>query len=370
MMSRSKQAIFSLITLCGVVLALSTVFVTSGNALAQVDENENRDFDIRVYARDNEQTVEPTLALDTFGSSAGASAWVERVRAHPKYNDGSIRGDGLCRRSIQNLYKHICDGNAYCSIEERYRTKCIEPSPGTEAAKKCIAVVDSYVDNCFGDECSPLGGVVDALEFVVSLQSGGKCTGTVIHKGDWPKEVWDRPHELLDSSFAPITAAHCKPQTQDTLARGLEGIVTGIFTKSELAAVPDKVTLMDIRVTNATKPDRWALRIAPPTEFAETIFVGLNVLLEMRNEVVKKLSLAGYTSRSAVTCDSSPLCTIVEVGSQDFAHTYQSTRGGSGGPVLQKAAGSETWSIVGMNEGAESSGQVSKNVGLRIESAP
>jgi hypothetical protein len=96
--------------------------------------------------------------------------------------------------------------------------------------------------------------------------------------------------------------------------------------------------------------------------FARTAFQGFNSLIHYRNTAAKQASLGG--ARNTLMCDSSPLCTIVDVREGKLLHTCQSTKGGSGGALVQFIDGA--WVLVGLNNGSPSQGLVTENDGLSL----
>jgi hypothetical protein len=101
--------------------------------------------------------------------------------------------------------------------------------------------------------------------------------------------------------------------------------------------------------------------LGDPTPFAETVFIARNSLISMRNEIAVSRSMP---ARAAWTCDSSPLCTVVRLETGELNHTCQSTKTGSGGPILQKVENPDDgipWNLVGINQGSATQGKVTSN---------
>ena len=115
----------------------------------------------------------------------------------------------------------------------------------------------------------------------------------------------------------------------------------------------------------------FPVRYMSPLLFAETVFVGFNSLIALRNEVVEQARprVVGETYGALIE-DSSPLCTVVHVDSQKIQHTCQSSKGGSGGALYQRVRDGRgnivEEGIVAVNDGATTRGEVSENRGVAV----
>jgi hypothetical protein len=305
------------------------------------------------------QVVEPERAIGTWGQTSAASAWVGRVRAQPAYSRGRV-DQTTCTGAVRAMFKLICDSDSNCEIEEQYRRTCLASSTTPSRRDACVKVVDDYVDHCFGSGCSelPRDGLVGGF-----LQRGNEapsCSGAVFHTPS--------SHGLQGQPFA-VTVAHCEARNGDMLIRSrsrpygvahlgrIDQTVTApAFSQSIRAFVP--LDLAFTRLGPAISP----LGVSRPMPFERTVFQGYNSLIVYRNELVP-----AERARSPLWCDSSPLCTIVKTDRDELVHTCQSTRGGSGGALVQLIGG--TWSVVGVNEGSRNQGLVSDNRGWPILSS-
>ena len=350
------------------------ILVFPGSAMAQqslslssVDSVANYEVPTCEQAGCRRQVVEPEAATAKHGSEYGpAREWRDRVA-----NDDSYRADSdddvTCSSAVKALFKFACDDREDCEIENEYDSVCLPRDTDQDTAEECVRVVGSYVRQCFGGGCE------------YPIYQDGMVGGWLLDEGDeQPICSATMVRDVHDSEGAPvvITVPHCeekvRPGTTVVRWTNNSGVVHLSEKRSEARR---KDANPDLPVFEVYKYRKNAMDAWRPTEFAETIFQGYNRLIASRNKVLTNLkeqhavTVEGETLSNPLYCDSSPLCTVVQVEGDEILHTCQSSRGGSGGALYQKI--DDGWGVtkrvvVAVNNGATSSGQVTENEGIAV----
>lgn len=301
------------------------------------------------------QVVDPERAIYRWGQTYAASGWVERVRAQSAYRQRAVDAT-TCLGAVRALFKLICDDRPNCEIEARYDAECLGSSASQETKEKCVQVVDAYVERCFGSGCMPVG----------HIHEQGLIGGALIRANERPfcsgaGFNMPPPHDTSRWSPIAVTVEHCQARRGDVLTR---------FRPEAHGHLVDPVDQGGHRVAfspsvkafRVEERARYPLGVRRPERFAQTLFQGYNSLIASRNRLVDR-----SRSISPLTCDSSPLCTIVTIDGDRLVHTCQSTKGGSGGALIQFIDG--RWSMVGINDGSPGQGLVTDNRGFSILSS-
>lgn len=329
------------------------------------DRSELQNYTIGSNAGVDEQTVDPALALSSFGNSFGASAWRSRVENDMNYT--STPADGPCSLAVKALYREVCgSGRSGCPIEATYSSTCVNNLSGSEQDMRCVKVVDDYLAQCFGNSCMSGNQFRHNIQIhaVLKGNSSGTCSSTIVNVGELPSLQalqfnYGEPFESV-----PVSAAHCQHRSGDTADRKFDGQAWPRQIEDRLE---NQSGLNSNVVVLPTKgPTDSSMGLAAPEEFRETALLGFNALVELRNKVAQRNGIAEVPT---VVCDGSPLCTVVQINSGDLTHTCQSSSGTSGGPILQNIAqdGQDPeWRIVGINEGSDGTGIVNSNKGWRL----
>ena len=322
----------------------------------------------------NGQVVDPNSALTDYGGTSGRPGhWEQRVRGESEYDEYQPKSE-TCWGAVDELFEFVCDGDRQCAIEEAYDSKCLSSSANHDIKTRCVQVVGEYGRKCFGKEgcgalwdeivggCLVNGDLGDIVPPCGVKGSGDKriCSGAAV--------TLKRRDEVVR---VMVTAPHCKQEKivrEGTVFRGLgywKFVKTSRERTSGLDDINTSAPVYEIEDLdyNPKAPVSFPLGYASATTFVKTVFQGYNWLFASRNEVLSQVSVQGEKTFSPLSCDSSPLCTIVQFDGDNILHTCQSTRGGSGGALYQKLNGE--WRIVAVNSGG-SQGVVGANHGYRL----
>jgi hypothetical protein len=293
------------------------------------------------------QVIDPERTLSRYGYSNGASEWVSRVRSNPLYASRQDENE-TCSGAVRGLFKFVCNDRTNCEIEDEYKRACVDGRPDQRTAEQCVNVVDTYVDKCFGEGCpwSPISGGVGG--FLIGDDAEPFCSASAFAPASAEN---DR------NSGRAATVEHCMPKVNSRTR-----IIRPPRESSELRTLgmQNERYGRNIRAFEINVSFERPVQARRPSMFARTVFQGFNSLIHYRNAVRP----AAASPRSKLTCDSSPLCTIVDVHDGKLLHTCQSTKGGSGGALVQFIGGA--WVLVGLNNGSPSQGLVTENEGLGL----
>ena len=308
------------------------------------------------------QVVEPTDAVREYGRHPDAHQWLARLGGDGRYRQDADDSE-TCSGAVKALFKVVCDERRNCSIEEEYESKCLSSQPDEETEQACVKVVDDYVNRCFGGYYEADARIIGSY-----LTNDGEheafCSGARIE---------------LDSNGGPrpiiVTVDHCNDDVEEDTTKAV-GAPTGSNAVMIVSALINSWELSEfnseLKLYHLNGGQRFPSSYMEPMLFAETVFMGFNSLIDMRNKVLERArdGVGGTRYSSPLTYDSSPLCTIVYSDPRKIQHTCQSSMGGSGGALYQWVRDQQKniveEGIVAVNEGATRSGQVSENRGLPL----
>jgi hypothetical protein len=330
--------------------------------------------DLTRMAGPNEQVVDPELAMASFGTGSGDS-WKTRVMLSPAYAPGDAAPS--CTNAIKSMFKHVCQGADNCDLEVQYEQFCLSNNRSEDEKTKCLRVVRDYVGRCFGDGAC---GDPEALNTGLLTSQNEICTASVMRKDD----LLTRGVQLEDQFAGSdgffdeviVTARHCTHQANDKFspdpAVGLRcsqpSCEVNLGRRSDNTPKLNQ-NLVDFESNSKIGDITWG-KFPPaavannPREFAPTIFIGYNSLAAMATKLQAGHQVAEAKKTyelGSFLCDRSPLCTFVSNSGGKIVHTCQSSKGGSGGPLLQKDPNTNEWKIVGINEGSPDVGRVRGN---------
>jgi hypothetical protein len=291
------------------------------------------------------QTVSPELAIAMELGKPEAKEWRERVRKASGYELDAL---STCRNAIWALFETVCGGDPFCEFEAAYERRCLN-APNATAATTCVEAVDTYHDLCFGGTC-PIADV-DWPAVTIGRPGDAACSGALVK----------------DAAGGTVLATvdHCEPYVgEGAMTRsGQSGYVSAPVSATAAAALglSDKMRGYSIPTDRVGE----GAASAGPEEYAVTALLAYNRVLDLRNQVVARFGLT-LGRRVPLSCDASVLCTVVDVRSDgELNHTCQSTRGGSGGALVQFIDGEPR--VVGLNMGARTPGIVAFNLGVAIQ---
>ena len=349
-------------------LIVLVILVLPGNAVAQQNFSLSplesiADYEVPTCEQlgCRRQVIEPGAATAKHGGDYGpAREWRDRV-----VNDDSYRADSdddvTCGGAVRALFKFACDDREDCEIENEYDAVCLRAAD-QETAVQCVKVVGNYVRQCFGGGCR------------FPVYQDGMVGGWFLNEGvEQPICSATMFSDIHDNEGAAVvtTVPHCEEKLRPgtTVIRWTDNAGAVQLSEKRSKARRQDVN-QELPVFDVCDYSKQAMDARRPTEFAQTVFQGYNRLIASRNEVLTNLveqhrvTVEGETQYSPLFCDSSPLCTVVQVDGNGIMHTCQSSRGGSGGALYQKFG--DGWRVVAVNNGATSSGQVTENEGITV----
>jgi len=291
------------------------------------------------------QTVSPELAIAMAMQAPEAADWLARVRAASGYELDAL---ATCRNAIWALFETACGGDPLCEFESAYEARCLNAANDARAAT-CVEAVDTYYDLCFGGACPILDADWPAV--MIGRPDDVACSGALIQAG---------PGETVMA-----TVDHCEPYVgEGALNRiGQGDLVSEPVPATATASLGFTQQMRGYYIPADRVGDGAAS--AAPEEFAVTVLLAYNRVLDLRNQVAERFGI-GPGPIQPLSCDASVLCTVTEVRPDgELDHTCQSTRGGSGGALVQFNDGVPH--VVGLNMGARSAGMVAFNLGAALQ---
>lgn len=285
----------------------------------------------------DQQPIEPEKAAETYGSaSTAAIEWKSRVADWETANENS--GRKTCKAALSALYIRACSDPTSCEIEQEYADTCVREHNDASDATSCVEVVSDYANSCFK------GGGLPGFNFLEMLSGGGSAEVPLCNVASFSYR----------DEIAFATAAHCVPEQEAELVSRFHGAeqVLDRFIRSEeepFSPSGDFAFLQGEEAPQILASGRFALTAAEAQEFVPTMFAGNNGLAFLANQVSEVNDLSGRFRLYWV--DTSPLCTVVDYDAStgEMLHTCQTTKGGSGGMLIQKHE--EEFVIVGINTG-------------------
>lgn len=287
-----------------------------------------------------EQPISPIAATGTFGSgSVAGSAWrssVEKSEAEKSEN-----GLLTCEAALGMLKTFACGEDTQCDIEKAYERKCWDEIDrnDTKTYAQCATVEHDYVASCFSGET-----------FEEYLQTFGTSTGTVLSDDILCNAA---AFEMKGVPYG-ATAKHC--------LKGDNFMHSSLYKGSMVHPKPHEMHLssnppfhtdgdlaiMDVYDLRFKHP--ILLKAAAPETFAPTIFIAINRFSYLRHKLAIKFRKS-EDQGSYYLVDQSPLCTVVSYdrSTGEITHTCQSSRGSSGGALIQKV--NDRLSLVGIHVG-------------------
>lgn len=301
-----------------------------------------------------QQVVSPKAATDAYGRDS--REWEARVTASETTREAENKT--TCQQAITLLFNFACGGHASCNIEAAYAEKCPGEQVSEARQKACLKHEADYVDACFGEgRCVPLDDPAGNYGLVLSADGGEpKCSAAMVNvssvDGSDSREVMG------------VTAQHCLQEDADWILRPISLELTHIALTGDASGQGGRPEDL---VFATPGHGQAAHSSAAPGLFRETVFLALNGISFARHKMAQANSLSRHTRRYFL-CDRSPLCTVVRQDGDSILHTCQSSRGGSGGALVQIVRDGEDGDlfIVGFNQGSESAGQVSENLGTAL----
>jgi hypothetical protein len=290
------------------------------------------------------QTVSPELAIAIEMGKPEAREWRTRVRDASAYELDAL---STCRNAIWALFETTCGGDPVCEFETEYANRCLN-APNSTTAATCVEAVDTYHDLCFGGTC-PIPDV-NWPAVTIGRPGDAACSGALVEDGA--------------GGTVLATVDHCEPYVgEGAMTRsGQSGYVSAPLSANAAAVLGLTDKMRGYHIPSDRVGDGSAS--APPEEYAVTALLAYNRILDLRNQVVARFGL--NTGRTVpLSCDASALCTVIDVRPDgELDHTCQSTRGGSGGALVQFIDGKPR--VVGLNMGARTPGVVAFNLGVAI----
>ncbi len=292
----------------------------------------------------DQQPIQPSRATSAWGGrNFAAQEWKARVNAWKKRQEDA--GMMTCDAAIGVLYTHVCSDTESCDIEAEYESKCAKKHHDQNAAKICVAVVEDYKEACFS-------GDSDIYFDFRTLSAGGTSKRPLCnvvsfnHRGTVATAT---ARHCVDNRKTPdrITSRFHQDNTDGTSSLEFDFTRT---TEGPFAAVGD-FTFVNSDYANQVLLTKSVLASAQATEYSPTFFAANSGFALLRNEVVE-LNNLDLPTWGLYLIDLSPLCTVVQHSDGELLHTCQSSKGSSGGALIQK---NETWHfIVGVNTGRSS----------------
>ncbi|WP_299817591.1 hypothetical protein [uncultured Roseibium sp.] len=297
-----------------------------------------------------EQPVSPDAATGTYGSGPdGGGAWSKRVASWERAKADA--GRLTCQAAMSQLYTLVCPQDGDCDIETAYENRCVRTLQDDDY-KQCLAVEKDYVASCFD------GQNLRAELPYASISAGGTPEDEVMCNAV--------SFRFRGDVFA-ASAGHCLKNGSlfSELHRSFPGLVFRLEEqKSDLpfAVGGDFAFLTDLNNGLGGLADQQLLDVAPPVLFAPTIFAAGNKISLLRHLMAKKNSHSEDMHRYWLV-DRSPLCTIVSYGEDTgrMSHTCQSSRGSSGGALIQQKDGRPV--LVGVHVGYSETNSNASNLG-------
>lgn len=310
----------------------------------------------------DQQVIEPTIALAAFGGLPGGNGWRQAVLASTAYRNDTPRGES-CTAAVRSLFQLVCGGDESCEIEARYDDLCLN-TQSAAVARSCVEVVDLYQNNCMGGCPYDVWWTAGAGALTTGSlgYDGVQCSASVFRA-----EEGDRFLPPLE--FVGVTAPHCLPTLEVSTRVVLRGVTLWDIDPpfdgfaNAFPEEPPNFALVEPPLPD-NRRQGW-LTLGEPAAFVETVFMGFNSLIDSRNRVNDRFRIV-ESGFSPFFCDASPLCTIVKIDGDTLVHTCQTTRGGSGGALIQRnpqGSGYGGWLLVGINNGSPDRGLVVGNEG-------
>lgn len=304
-----------------------------------------------------EQVVSPKKARDQFGGVSGAAS---RWRARSLEADqAAIDAEKVtCDAAVQVLFDTVCDGNRQCVIEDAYGDLCVQDHTNSpETLKSCLTAEATYVDACFGDGAFLAGA--DHLSFngILSADTGeAVCSASVATMPEnYVASGQDAPVQLA------FTAEHCIDGDNQAVGFRAPRSMDLVAAPARRPDHGSELDQLDARMFPIAFQARFeTIQAADPVLFEPTAFCGLNAISMHRRAMAEMNNLRNFLHGGK--CDTSNLCTIVSKVGTELRHTCQSTRGGSGGALVQKQE--DQFVLVGINEGSDATGVVASNLGI------
>jgi len=257
------------------------------------------------------------------------------------------------------MFDFLCDGINQCDFEIKYKNKCEKRHNDISVLDKCLQIETDYSTTCFSshegvfDQPFPPEDPSILYGILSSRDNSNKpfCSALLINHG------------------TIATIDHCSTRESQIRSDTLftrKNIAFEVFFQEQ--GSEDKIINVEVDQT-AFKID--PLLIGSPMLFARTELYAFNSIAFSRFNMME---LNGRRNeRGFILADRSPLCTIVKINKRTgkLVHTCQSTLGSSGGVLYQihEPNGRRMRKAVGLNEGAESRGQVHSNIGYQLNSS-
>lgn len=282
----------------------------------------------------DQQPIDPDAATGTYQDpDTGNTGWNQRVKASEK----AKRSAGLltCKAAIAALHERVCQDTKKCDLEEEYKSSCVTKHSNVDDAKSCVAVVSDYETACYSGP-----GLKDFN--YTSLSGGGTSERPLCNVASFS--------HVGQIAFA--TAGHCVKDHELTSGFHRKYAVEQKFTKTDDGPFHPSGDFSFLESDDALaflQGDAYPLSTGQAREFEPTIFAGNNSLALLANEVSKLNELPEEFGLYWI--DSSALCTVVQYdgGTGEMLHTCQTTRGASGGILVQKHEDAVV--VVGVNTG-------------------
>lgn len=302
------------------------------------------------------QIVEPQRAIDAYGGSGGGQ-WRERVEA--AYPDVR-KGQSTCQIAINELKALACGSAtvAGCDVEDRYRSECVGASSRTRSGA-CVIAADNYFEHCFsGSRVDSVG--LGSIALMCRGNDENYCTTSLVLQN----ETWEE---------RALSANHCFNEGAGMIRPVRDGRELPFCQQTDTSSYASSDADEDWYLYSSDIPAQFHLQLQAPTLFEVTAAGGLNVFAVIRNQAAKAYNTTtgsvpdnfpdAFEIISEIRWDSSVLCTVVEDGSTRLTHTCQSSRGTSGGPILQSPPGGGPLRLVGINIGSGEVGPGPSNFG-------
>lgn len=322
--------------------------------------------DIKYYGDSvDQQVISPRAARDKYRGVN--SEWA--TRSEEGDTGGSrILDDGravpTCDVAVNALFAFACGGNRDCEIESAYSSKCSGRGLSEVRIQKCLSVEATYVQACYHSaesSCKP--------QLQMWGDYGRISTGTNGSVEDFIGSatiVKINPEaNPTTQPFAVATSNHVVEEYPTVYYSSYKELANMSSESDSAVHVGDYLFLgSSDQLQGAKKP----LEISSPIEFEQTYLLALNSLSLTRHQMVldnPNISSDELQGRY-YHCDSSATCTVALDNGDLLEHTCQSTKGSSGGALVQMQTKNNNETVpvvVGINEGALSSGVVENNIG-------
>lgn len=332
--------------------------------LAQIMERE-------ISISPDQQFVSPKAARDRYYQSE-AREWRERSEGGDITNSDEV-AQLTCDEAITSLFVFVCGGNKGCEVESEYEKRCLLPKELSQyRLNKCLSTEQTYVSSCFATQGLEFGldvGHYSPYERSIGLirSDDNSDDENLLASSAIVKTHPDTFSE--EEEHTAVTAAHVVDELEK--AYGFSYVTKFPLMQRKFKEERESKKIDNYLVVGQLEPvgddhDKLItpLLAARPKLFDRTFFHSLNSISYTRHRMAEKFDLSRNLKYRYELIDRSATCTIAEIDSRRLEHTCQSTKGGSGGALIQLHKGEPV--IVGINEGARTSGVVSHNVGTNL----